>query len=142
MDWLWIWLAVVAISLIIEFSTMEMVSLWTAIGGLVAMILAACKVGLEIQLIVFFALSILLLLSLRKISLKYLQKNNTKTNTDSIIGTVHTLLSDIKDGQMGTIKINGITWNTTTNDGSSIKSGKKVEIIEIKGNKLIVKLFK
>ena len=142
MDWLWIWLAVASVSLILEFCTMEMVSLWTAIGGLIAMILAACGVKLEFQLIVFFATSITLLLSLRKISLKFLQKDNTKTNSDSLIGTTHTLVSDIKENNMGTITISGVTWNAKTIDNSSIKAGKKVEIIEIKGNKLIVKLFK
>ena len=139
MDWIWIWVAVVAISLIIEFSTMEMVSIWTAAGGLVSLILAACNVSLEIQLIVFFAVSITLLLSLRKIALKYLIKNNSKTGADSLIGSKHTLLSDIREDQLGTIKINGVVWNVTTENGTEIVAGNKVEIIAIKGNKFIVK---
>lgn len=140
MDWIWIWVAVVAISLIIEFSTMEMVSLWTAIGALISLIIAACGVGLEIQLIVFFGVSIVLLLSLRKIALKYLLKNNnSKTGTDSLVGTSHTLLTDIKEDSPGTIKINGVTWTVVTANNTKIKAGKKVEIIEIKGNKFIVK---
>lgn len=139
MDWIWIWVAVIALSLIIEFSTLEMVSLWTAIGGLVALILAACDVTLEVQLIVFFSVSIVLLLSLRKIALKYLLKNNNKIGTDSLIGTKHTLLSSIKEETPGTIKINGVIWNVTTADEKEIKAGEKVEIVAIKGNKFIVK---
>lgn len=139
MSWIWIWVAVVAISLIIEFSTLEMVSLWTAIGGMIALILAACDVKLEIQLIVFFAVSIILLLSLRKIALKYLLKNNNKIGTDSLIGTKHTLLTSIKEDSLGTIKINGVTWNVKTENGKEIEAGEKVEIVAVKGNKFIVK---
>lgn len=141
MDWIWIWVAVIALSLVVEFSTLEMVSLWTAVGGFIALILAALDVKLEIQLIVFFVVSIALLLSLRKLALKFLLKNskNSKTGTDSLIGTKHTLLSSIKENTPGTIKINGVTWNTITENGQEIEEGTKVEIIRLEGNKFIVK---
>lgn len=140
MDWIWIWVSVVAVSLIIEFSTMEMVSIWSAIGGVVALILAALNVGIEVQLIVFFAVSIILLLSLRKIALKYLLKNNNaKVGTDLIIGSTHKLLTEITNDNNGTVKINGVTWTAITTTDEELPVGTEVEIIEIKGNKLIVK---
>lgn len=141
MAWIWIWLAVIAISLIVEFGTMEMVSLWTACGGFIALILAALKTPLEVQLIVFFAVSIILLLSLRKISLKYLLKNSKdeKFGTDKLVGSTHTLLTNIKDDSMGTIKINGITWNAISEDGSEILAKEKVQVVRLEGNKIIVK---
>ena len=140
MDWIWIWVAVVAASLVIEVATMEMVSLWTASGGLVALLLAALGVGFDIQLIVFFTLSILLLVSLRKLALKYLLKNSkNKVGTDLIIGSTQKLLSEITDDINGTIKINGVTWTAITTTDEKLPAGTVVEILEIKGNKLIVK---
>jgi len=139
MEWIWIWVAVIVISLIVEFGTLEMVSLWTAIGGIVALILAACKVGLEIQLIVFFAISIILLLSLRKIALKYLLKNNTKLGTSGLIGTKHKLLSPITNDNMGTIKINGVVWSVALEKGTELPEGTIVSIVRLEGNKFIVK---
>ena len=110
MDWIWIWVAVIAISLIVEFITMDMVSIWTAFGGIVALILSAVDANIEFQLIAFFAVSIVLLLSLRKVSLKYLIKStNEKIGTDSLIGSSHKLLTPITQESRGSIKINGIT---------------------------------
>lgn len=140
MDWIWIWVAVVAISLVIEFITMEMVSVWTALGGIVALVLSALDVRLEIQLIAFFVVSIALLLLLRKLALKYLLKqNDLKIGADSIVGTSHKLLSPITSDERGTIKINGITWSVTTQNGTELSADTIVEIVKIEGNKLIVK---
>lgn len=140
MEWIWIWVAVIAVSLIIEFLTMEMVSLWTAIGGILALILSALNVGFEIQLIVFFGVSIILLLSLRKLAIKYLLKNdNQKVGTDRFIGTKTKLLSEITPDNSGTIKVNGVVWSATTNDGEPLAENTVVEIVEIRGNKIIVK---
>ena len=80
MLWLYIWLGVVAVTLIVEFLTMELVSVWLSIGALVAMILAACGVGYEIQIVVMIIVSISCLLGLRKITLKFLNKTDINNN--------------------------------------------------------------
>ena len=53
--WLYIWLAVTALSLVIEFITADMVSVWFTGGGIVAMILAACGLGWYVQVPDFIA---------------------------------------------------------------------------------------
>ena len=138
MYWIWIWVAVVAVSLIVEFITMEMVSLWTAIGGLIALILSALGAQYEIQLVVFFVVSIALLLSLRKISIKYLLKNSESKSigNNALIGSTHTLISGISKDTLGSIKINGVVWSVASNE--EIPAGSEVIIKEIKGNKFIV----
>lgn len=140
MDWIWIWVAVIAVSLVVEVATMEMVSLWTAFGGAIALLLASLNVSIEVQLIVFFAVSITLLLSLRKVAMKYLLKNNKqKTGTDLLIGTSQKLKKAITSESRGSIKINDLEWSATTDNGEEIPEGTLVEIIRIEGNKLIVK---
>jgi len=136
----WIWLGVSVLSLIIEFITFDLVSIWFFPAGIIALILNACNVQLSIQIIVFFVISIALILSLRKITLKYLNKNdNTKTNAEGEIGKKFKLLTDITEDSFGTIKINGVIWNVTTEDNAIIKKDSMVEIIKLNGNKYIVK---
>ncbi|MGN1222543.1 MAG: NfeD family protein [Christensenellales bacterium] len=139
MIWIYIWLGVVVLSLIVEFVTMELVSIWITAGSLIAMILAACGVSYEIQIIVAVAVSIACIIGLRKITLKFLNKNETKTNADSLIGTKAKLITSITADEMGTVKYNGIIWNCTTQDGSEIEKDCHIEILKIEGNKLIVK---
>lgn len=139
MTWLYIWLGVVAASMIVEFITLELVSIWIAIGGVVAMILAACGVGYEIQIIVMVIVSVACILGLRKITLKLLNKNKTKTNTDLIVGTKTKLLEDITPDNMGSVKINGIVWSCKSEKDEKIEKDEHVVVEKIEGNKLIVK---
>jgi len=139
MTWVWIWLGIVALCVIIEAITMELVSCWCIAGGLIALILALCKVSVEIQWLVFGIVSLILLISFRKLALKYLTKNDVKTNTDATFGKTVELLTPIKKNENGTIKINGIIWNATTADKTEISAGENVILVNIEGNKYIVK---
>jgi membrane protein implicated in regulation of membrane protease activity len=142
--WIWIWLGVVAVTLMLEFITLELASVWFSLGGLVALILAVCGCSVEVQWIVFGVVSIVSILLLRKVSLKYLLKNNNEkiSNTDMTIGKNFELLTDINPNQCGTIKVNDVVWSVVAVDSSSeIKSGTRVEVVELKGNKYVVKPF-
>ena len=92
--WIYIWLGVVAFSVMIEFLTMEQVSVWFIGGGIVAMILAAVNVDPVIQIVVFIVVSLVLLLSFRRMVMRFLMKNdNAKTNADALVGREYQLLS-------------------------------------------------
>jgi len=142
--WIWIWLGILVASLVFEFITSEMVSIWFSLGALVALILAACGVWLEVQWIVFAIISIVCILTLRKISLKFLLKNDNEkiTSKEQTVGKTFELLSDINKNNRGTIKINGVEWSVMTADDSEILAGNMVEVLELKGNTYIVKLAK
>jgi len=142
MEMIWIWLAVVSISLIVEFITMDLTSIWFSLAGLIALILSAIGgVAWEIQLIVFIILSALLIVFVRKIAKQVLSKSkeDTKTNVDSLVGKRTKLLSPITTDEKGTISINGVVWNVISNNGEEIEEGKVVEVTEVSGNKLIVR---
>ncbi len=138
--WIWVWLGVTAVSLIIEFIVMDMVTVWFVAGGIVSMILAAARVPVNVQITVFIVLSLVLLLSLRKLSLKYLFRNsNEKTNMDLNIGKVLVLREKITTTQNGTIRLNGVDWTAITDEGKSINEGEMVEIVSLLGNRFVVK---
>ena len=137
---LWVWLAVICLSLILEFVSVSMTSVWFAVGALVSLILSACKVDLLWQVVVFVLVSLAFLLSFRKLALKFLLKNsNEKTNSSAFIGKDYILLEDITPLNVGTIKIDGVSWSCVCEDQTqTILAGAVVTVKEIKGNKLVV----
>ena len=139
MLWLYIWLGVTVVALILEFITNEIVSIWFAGGGFVAMILAACRLPWYIHLPVFIVVSFVLLASFRKIVLKYFLKGDAKTNADAVIGKEYRLLKPIGLNQPGEIKVNDVIWSVVCRDDfAEVAEGTLVKVIDIKGNKYIV----
>ena len=141
MEMIWVWLAVFVATAIVEFISVELVSVWCCFGAIVALIADACGASLELQIIIFFVVSLTLLLSLRKIAKKWLLKNTKDaiTNTDLNLNKTFRLSTEIgEDNGVGTIKINGVEWSCASRDGQPIPAGTKVVTLEVKGNKYIV----
>lgn len=139
MDWIYAWLAVTAISLIVEFCTNEIVSIWFAGGGVVAMVLAMLDVTWYVHLPVFIVLSFILMLCFRKVVLKYLDKDQEQTNAQTAFGKEYELLEEINFNKTGTIKINDVFWNAVTKTQTEvIEKGSIVRIVGLIGNKYIV----
>jgi len=142
-NWVYIWLAVIVFSVLIELATTELVSIWFVAGGVVALVLAACGLSWYIHLPVFIAVSLIFLICFRKIAMKSLLKKDTKTNAEAVIGKEFTLLTSVTPNTPGTIKVNGVIWNVVTkNDMEEVKKGVLVKVKEIKGNKYIVEVVK
>ena len=81
MVWRWIWGIVTAISLVVEFMTANLITIWFAAGGLVTLLVVALvKISLIWQLVIFAGVSVLLLLCARKSCLKLLQNDNSDTS--------------------------------------------------------------
>lgn len=137
----WIWIIVIVATVIIEAFTMEMVSAWFAVGAIIPLILSACNVGSwELHVILFILISAVLILSLRKLTLKFLFKNsNEKTNLDSIIGNTYRMLERTDFETRGSVKINGVVWSVEGENQETIEKDELVEIVKVVGNKLIVK---
>ena len=81
-----IWLVVLAILLVIEFLTLGLTTVWFAGGALVAFLVSLAGGPLWLQLLLFIAVSVVLLLFTRPLAVKYLNKDVQKTNVDSIPG--------------------------------------------------------
>ena len=141
MEMIWVWLAVVAVSLIVEFFTWDLTSIWFAVAGLVSLILSAIDgINWVWQLGVFIVVSAVLIIFVRQICKKLLLKSDEKTNVDAFIGKRTKLVTGISDADhLGTVKFNGITWSALTENGTALESGAEVEIVRVDGNKMIVK---
>ena len=141
MEMIWIWLAVVAVSLIVEFFTWDLTSIWFAVAGLISMILSAIDgINWVWQLAVFLVVSAVLIIFVRQICRKFLLKHEEKTNVEAYAGKRTKLLSAIGENEnYGTVKFNGVIWNAIAEDNKAIDKDSDVEIIRVDGNKMIVK---
>ena len=133
----WVWLAIVIISLVLEFLTSEVVSIWFAVGSFVSLILAICNVNEAVQVIIFVAVSLLFLVCARPFIKRWTKRNEIKTNVDSLVGRIAVVSEDIIDGNRGVVKLDTQEWSAISSD--NLVKGTKVVVLSIEGNKLIVK---
>ena len=134
-----IWLVVMIGFLIAEALTVGLVGIWFAGGALVAVILSLLEVSPLIQIIVFFAVSICLLVFTRKIFVEKLNTGKENTNVDALIGETGQVISTIYPMEIGQVKLKGQVWSALADDSLlTIEKGTHVTIKAIEGVKLIV----
>lgn len=140
MNMTYIWLGLVIVFAVFEAATAGLTSIWFAAGALFAMIVAALGAGIWVQIIVFIAVSAVLLVFVRQIAYKFITPKIEATNADAIIGKTGIVSEQINnDTGLGEVKVGGKTWSARSLNGSIIEINTKVEIIKIEGVKLIVK---
>ena len=135
-----IWLGLLAVLLLVEAVTAGLTTIWFAGGALVAAIAAWMGAGVLVQIVLFLAVSGVLLVFTRPLAVKYLNKDKIATNANSLIGKNAVVTIDIDNlAQTGQVLINDVEWTARTSDDSQkIAKGAVVEIKEIRGVKLIV----
>lgn len=133
-----IWLGFVLAFLLTETSTVALISLWFAIGALAALIVSFFA-SVVWQIVVFFAVSIILLAALRPLVRKYLQPKIVKTNVDAVIGAVGLVTADIDNiSACGEVKLGGIYWSARSTSGETLVTGTKIRVDRIEGVKVFV----
>lgn len=138
-----IWLIIAVICLIIEAITVGLTTVWFAAGAVVALILSLFDVSIPVQIIVFLAVSICLLVFTRKIFVNKLKTGSEKTNIDALIGCEGLVVRNIGDFSAGQVKLNGQIWTAVGRDPDAvIPSGTPVRVIAIEGVKLVVEPLK
>ena len=134
-----IWLVVLAILLVIEFLTLGLTTIWFAGGALVAFLVSLAGGPLWLQLLLFIAVSVVLLLFTRPLAVKYLNKDVQKTNVDSIPGQKGIVTATIDNLKAeGQVTIQGMEWTARAKNGNTIEKGKVVRVTAVEGVKLIV----
>ena len=136
----YVWLIVFIVLTAIEMATFQLVTIWFAVGAVAAFITSLFSTSLEIQLIVFLAVSMLLLILVRPIAGRFLQTKTVKTNVDSLIGDYATVTARIHNQEgFGKAVICGQEWTAAAEkDDEIIEAGSRVVVTGIRGVKLIV----
>ena len=132
------WLVLTVALLAVEASTVTLVSLWFAAGALAAMLVSFFG-PIWLQITVFLAVSVVLLLALRPLVRKYITPKVTKTNIDSVVGSVGLVTVPVDNvTASGQVKLGGMEWSARSTTGEPIETGTKVKVDRIEGVKVFV----
>lgn len=135
-----VWLALVVVFAIIEGATAQLLTVWFAIGSLVALIAATLYAPLWLQITLFVIVSVLVLVFLRPFVKKLLLPVKSATNADMAIGKMVKVTEEIDDIKAtGEVKVGGLRWSARSEDGRNIPIGATVEVLRIEGVKLYVR---
>ena len=134
-----LWLAAAIILAIVEANTVQLVSIWFAVGALAAMVPAIIGMDFTAQFAVFTGVSILVLAITRPFVKKKLTVQKTETNSRALIGKVAKVIQPIDNLQsQGRVMVEDMDWSARSENGEPIDVGEEVLIKEIQGVKLIV----
>lgn len=135
-----VWLAVAIVLLVVEIITLGLTTIWFAGGALVACVAAALQADFLVQMMLFLVVSVVMLFFTRPVAMRYMNKNRTKTNSESLVGKEAVVLQEINNLKAsGQVQLNGIEWTARAeNMEDVIEKGAIVCIKKIEGVKLIV----
>lgn len=135
-----IWLVLLILFLIVEAACpIHLVSIWFAVGALVALLLAMLEGALWLQVTAFVLVSAALLALLWPLVRKYLNPNVAKTNLDAIVGSTG-LVSVAIDNlhAQGQVKLGAMEWTARSTSGEPIAEGTTIQVDRIEGVKVFV----
>lgn len=136
----YVWLGVLAASIILEIATTQIVSVWFAVGALAAFI--ATLAGVEqlwIQIVIFVLVTVIALIATRPLVKRIINNKVEPTNADMVIGKTGIVTEKIDNlAPSGTVKVNGSVWTARSADETVIEADEKVIVKEISGVKLLV----
>ena len=140
MNWAAIlWLVLLVVFLIVEASTVTLVSLWFAAGSLIALFASLLDAGLWLQVLLFLAVSTLCLIALRPLVRKVIRPKLTATNVDSIIGSTGLVTASVDNvSAAGQVKLGAMVWTARSSSGVPIPEGTLIRVDRIEGVKVFV----
>lgn len=133
------WLTMIVVFLMVEASTVTLVSLWFAAGSLAAMLVALTGAGIGFQVTIFVIVAAVCLTALRPLVRKYIKPKLTKTNVDAVVGTTGLVTVAIDNvSAVGQVKLGAMYWTARSVSGDPIAEGTLVKVERIEGVKAIV----
>ena len=130
------WFITFVVLLFIELVTVNLVSIWFAIGSLVAFLSTFLTDNVVIQIIVFVVVSIIALLLTKPIVKKFKAIKVVPTNFDRVIGKRAEVIKKITEDEYGEVKVMGNVWTAIAKEEFDV--GQKVIVKAVDGVKLVV----
>ena len=130
------WLITFILLLFIELMTVNLITIWFAVGAVVTMITSFITDNVLIQLAVFIASSFITLFVTKPLVKKFKVNEKTPTNSDRVIGKRAEVTKKITSDEYGEVKVYGNYW--TASSDKTFEVGDKVIVKDIEGVKLIV----
>lgn len=134
-----IWLGIIIAAIVIEVITVDLVSVWFAAGGIIALILCLLGINQSIQIAAFIIIAIITAVVVRPIAKKYMCGNIERTNFDRVIGKHGLITKTITADTKGEVKVMSTLWLASSIDNTTINEGDYCEILAVEGAHLVVK---
>lgn len=132
------WIIVLILTIIIEFATLDLVTIWFSVGAIGGLICAAFDLSFLTQFIVFLGISLILLIATRPLTKKFMKSEIVRTNLDRVVGMDAIVTKEIIPNEIGEVKVEGMFWRAYSPIGEEFNIGEKVHINAITGTRLVV----
>ena len=136
-----VWIVLAVVLGIIEAATVSLVSIWFAVGAIVAIIPAYFGAPLWVQILVFLVVSAVCFVFTKRFFKDVIKVKKQPTNADGLIGEDGIVTAEIDNlSGEGKVFISGLTWSARSSNGENIPEGAVVTVRKIEGVTLIVKI--
>ena len=135
MDWIF-WLILVIVLAIIELATVNLLTIWFCISGLVALFLSFYIDNVAIVSTIFAVLGIFLLFTTRPILKEYLPTQKKVKKAEKLIGRIGIVTKDIRPDMEGEVKVSNRKYIAISD--KKISKNTEIEVINTDGLKLVV----
>ena len=134
------WLVLFVVLVLIELATLGLSTIWFAGGALVATLATVFNAPVWLQVVLFLAVSILLLYFTRPLAIKHFNRDRARTNVESYIGRDVIVVSEIDNLQgIGQVTLGGQEWTArTAQEGITLPVGAVGVVTAVDGVKLII----
>ncbi|MBO1750220.1 NfeD family protein [Actinotalea sp. BY-33] len=137
----WVWWLVAAVALgVVEVLTLDLVLLMFAVGALAAVGANLLGASIAVQVLVFTATSLVMLLGLRPYLLRNLRRRTPliETNAAGLVGRIALTLSEVTS-RGGSIKLAGEQWTARTGRlGETLAADVEARVTAIDGATAVV----
>lgn len=132
MAW-WLWVVMGVVLLVVEMATPGgLFAIFFGIGAFLIAPVAALGAPTWIQWMLYTAVSLVMLASLRGILAQRLKARGSGP-VDSLVGETATLLEDLAPGGESKAELRGSSWNARAVDGAAIVKGRRCHVERVEG---------
>ena len=132
------WGTLAAVFVIVELMTTALVSIWFVVGAVAAFIAACFDTSLLLQCYIFIGVLAVAFLLTRPF-VRRVHPPVTPTNSDMLVGQTGLVTTDIDPSKsIGRVKIQNLSWQAASSDGSVVPAGTTVKVDRISGVTLYV----
>ena len=138
--WMWAWLIIIIATLVFELATVGLTSIWMTGGALAALGVCALGAPAWLQIVVFFAVTFVLLYFTRPWAIKFLNSRRVRSNYEETIGREVRILERVDNHrETGKAIYNGMEWTARAlNEDETFEPDELAIVANVVGVKLIL----
>ena len=122
--------------IVIELATVNLVTIWFAVGSLITLFVSLYVESEIMQIIIFIIASLVSLIITKPIASKLKIRNIEPTNSDRYVGKNGEVTTKITPKEKAEVKVLGTIWTAVSDE--TLEVGEEIKVKKIDGVKLIV----